>query len=257
VAGRYDRPGGPFAPHSGSQYVYSGISDVSYKRLTRTITVPAGGATLSFWSSRDTEADWDHFFVEAHHPGQDDWTTLPDTNGNTTDATGLSCPEGWRELHPFLDHYQTFVPGDETTEPSCTPTGTTGSWNASSGTSGGWQQWTVDLSAYAGGEVEVALAYVSDWSTQGLGVFIDDIEVSTGEGSTDFETDTGGWEVTGPPEGSAPNTTDFHVTTAAGFPEAAVVATEDTLYMGFGIEGITDAATREEVLGRAVDYLLR
>ena len=52
---RYDKPGGPFDPHTGEQYVYSQIADVSYKRLTREIAVPAGGATLSFWTSYDTE----------------------------------------------------------------------------------------------------------------------------------------------------------------------------------------------------------
>ena len=34
-AARYDKPGGPFDPHTGTQYVYSQIADVSYKRLTR------------------------------------------------------------------------------------------------------------------------------------------------------------------------------------------------------------------------------
>jgi hypothetical protein len=257
VAAGYDRPGGPYAPHSGEQYVYSNIADVSYKRLTRTIDVPAEGANLSFWVSHATELDWDYFFVEARHPGQDDWTTLPDANGHTTQSTGSSCVEsgGWRTLHPHLDRYQT---RDASTEPpTCTPTGTTGTWNAASGPSNGWQQWSVDLSAYAGGQVEISLAYASDWGTQGLGVFLDDIEVSTGQGSTDFEADLGGWEVTGPPEGSGPNANDFARITAAGFPEAAVVATDDTLYMGFGLEGITDAATRAAVMGRAVDYLLR
>ena len=92
MAGRYDRPGGPFDPHSGSQYVYSQIADISYKRLTRTITVPSGGASLSFWVSHDTEVEWDHFFVEARTPGQEDWTTLPDANLHTTQSTGQSCP---------------------------------------------------------------------------------------------------------------------------------------------------------------------
>ena len=97
------------------------------------------------------------------------------------------------------------------------------------------EQWTVDLSAYAGGSVEVSIAYISDWATQGLGVFVDDIEVSTGEGSTSFEAgDTGGWEITGPPPGSAPNPNDFIITTAAGFPEAAVAATPHSLLTGFG-----------------------
>ena len=40
---RYDKPGGPFEPHTGDHYVYSQIADVSYKRLTREIPVPAGG----------------------------------------------------------------------------------------------------------------------------------------------------------------------------------------------------------------------
>ena len=36
-----------------------------------------GEPRLSFWTSFDTEADWDFLFVEAHTVGQDDWTTLP------------------------------------------------------------------------------------------------------------------------------------------------------------------------------------
>ena len=78
----------------------------SYKRLTRTIAVPAGGGNLSFWVTRDTEPAWDHFFVEARHSGGTDWTTLPDANGHTSADTGNSCPY-WLPIHPFLTHYQT------------------------------------------------------------------------------------------------------------------------------------------------------
>jgi hypothetical protein len=255
VAAKYDRPGGPFDPHTGNFYVYSQIADISYKRLMHTINVPAGGATMSFWTSFDTEADWDHVFVEVHTVGQDNWTTLPDQNNHTSQATGESCKQensgGWRTLHPFLDHYQT-----QSGPSDCTPTGTTGSWNAASGSSGGWQQWSVDLSGYAGQQVEVSISYASDWATQGLGVFVDDIEVSTGEGTTSFEGGLDGWVVSGPPPGSAPNGNNFDRTTAAGFPEAAVVATKDTVYMGFGFEGITGAATRNDVMGRVMAYLL-
>ncbi|MEU0878593.1 M14 family zinc carboxypeptidase [Lentzea sp. NPDC005914] len=251
VAAAWDRPGGPFAPHFGDYYMYSQISDVSYKRLTRTITVPAGGAQMSFWTSYDTEAAWDHLFVEARTAGGTNWTTLPDTNGHTTNATGESCPAGWRDLHPQLDHYQTLNP-----DGTCSPTGTTGSWNAASGGSGGWQQWNVDLTAYAGSQVEVSIAYASDWATQGLGVFVDDVAVTTGEGTTSFESGLDGWAATGPPAGSAPNGNNFIRTTAAGFPEGAVVKTADTLYFGFGFEGITSAATRNTVMARSMQYLL-
>jgi hypothetical protein len=68
AAARYDKPGGPFDPHTGTQYVYSQIADVSYKRLTREVAVPAGGGSMTFWTSYDTEPAWDHLFVEARTP---------------------------------------------------------------------------------------------------------------------------------------------------------------------------------------------
>jgi hypothetical protein len=40
-------------------------------------------------------------------------------------------------------------------------------------------------------------AYASDWSFRGLGVFVDDIEGSTGEGTTSFETGMDGWTTPG------------------------------------------------------------
>ena len=224
---------------------------MSYDVQNERFAPPAGTSIVRVRRLYDTEADWDHLIVEARVPGQDDWTTLP--SEHTTSSTGESCPAGWRELHPHLDHYQTVI--DAT---SCEPSGSTGTWNAASGNSGGWQQWNVDLSLYqTEGQVEVSIGYVSDWATQGLGVFVDDIVVSSGGGTTSFENgDTGGWEVTGPPEGSAPNPNNFIITTAAGFPEAAVVATPRSLLSGFGFEGITDAGTRADWMGRALDHLL-
>jgi hypothetical protein len=44
-----------------------------------------------------------------------------------------------------------------------------GQWNAFTGNSQGWRDWTVDLSAYAGKRVEVAISVITDWGTLGLG----------------------------------------------------------------------------------------
>jgi len=255
AAARYNRPGGPFDPKTGNSYVYSQIADVSYKRMTKTFTVPAGGGNMTFWTSFNTEPDWDHLFVEIHTAGQNNWTTLPDANGHTTQATGESCKAensgGWRTLHPWLDHYQTQVGAS-----TCNPVGTSGAWNAASGDSHGWQQWRMNLNAYAGQSVEVSISYASDWATQGLGVFIDDVTLPDGT-STSFETSLDGWTMPGQPAGSAPNANDFIRTNATGFPEGAVVATDDTLYMGFGLEGIRTQAQRNAVMGRSMNYLLR
>ena len=248
---RWSKPGGPFDPHTGQQFVYSQIADVSYKRLTRTVSVPAGGGSLDFWTSFDTEGAWDFVFVEARTPGGDDWTTLPDANGHTSQETGDSCASGWRELHPQLDHYQTF---DEATE-TCTPTGTTGVWHAASGNSAGWQDWSVDLAAWAGSDVELSITYASDWGTQNLGAFVDDVTYPD-QTTTSFETGLDGWTTPGAPSGSAANANDWVATDASGFPVGATITTPDSLLMGFGFEGIATPAARNEVMGRALEHLL-
>ena len=106
----------------------SQAADSSYKRLMRTIDVPAGGATVGFTITRDTEADWDFAFVEAHTVGSDDWTTLPDENGHTTDDTGYSCLL-WPDLHPFIT--TTTRPSTRPPRPA-TPTNGDGEWWAAS-----------------------------------------------------------------------------------------------------------------------------
>jgi hypothetical protein len=206
-------------PRTGTHYMGSQVASLSYKRLSRTISVPTEGAELSFWVSRDTEPNWDFFFVEAHTAGLDDWTTLPDLQGNTSQDTGFVCPF-WLQLHPFLEHYQS---PDESGN-ACVPSGTTGQWWAATGSSDGWEQWTVDLSAWADRQVEVSLTYASDDIIQADGVFVDDVETTTGEGSTSFEDDADpmdGWVVPGAPEGSEPNPNDWLRGTVEDFPPAA------------------------------------
>jgi hypothetical protein len=84
-------------------------------------------------------------------------SSLPPDESRSSPArrgwTGKS-PAG-DELHPFITHYQ---------GPACKSTGTTGDWNAATGSSQGWSEWSVDLSAYARQQVEVSIAYVSDWA---------------------------------------------------------------------------------------------
>jgi len=94
-------------------------------------------------------------------------------------------------------------------------------------------------------------------------VFIDDIVVSTGEGSTSFEDDADpmdGWVVSGAPQDAdgfeGPNANDWDRRGGFGIKEGASVTTPSSVYLGFGFEGISGAATRAEVIDRIVDYLL-
>lgn len=194
------------SPQSGSALAWSQAGDSSYKRLSRTLSVPETGARLAFSTRRLTEPGADFFFVEARKAGTEDWTTLRDRNGHTVQNTGLSCP-AWLSVHPFLAHYQS-----GTGEGRCRPGGTTGVWWAASGASTGWEEWEVDLAEYAGQDVEIALTYASDDAVQGDGVFLDDIVVDGAAGSTSFEDDGDrfdGWTVAGPPAGSPVNANDW------------------------------------------------
>ncbi|HSJ46734.1 MAG TPA: M14 family zinc carboxypeptidase [Euzebyales bacterium] len=245
----------PFEPVAGEWQVATDHDDQAYKRLARTIDLTgASTASVDFTTSYRIETDWDYFFVEVHPVGSDDWTTLSDENGHTAQGTGQSCTSGWAaQLHPFLDHYQTL-----NADGTCSPTGTTGEWHAATGPSDGVEQWSIDLSAYAGQQVEVSLTYATDWGTGDLGVFVDDLSVTV-DGSTiaetSFEEDLGGWEVIGAPEGSAPNPGDWE-RVGVLYEVGAAVTTEDTILHGFGFEGIDAAEQREEVMRRSMRYLI-
>jgi hypothetical protein len=261
---KLDRPPA-FDPPEGTGYAYSQRADGGYKRLTRTIDLSsvtaAQAPALQFQASWDTEPDFDYVFVEAHTVGQEDWTTLPDTNGNTSQDTGAGCPDDdpfWLQLHPFLTHYITR--SGTTGAFECAPTGTSGAWNAATGNSAGWQDWNVDLSAYAGKQVEVSITYQQDPAVSGLGVFVDDTKVVTSGGTLDaegFETagDLGPWTPTGPPEGSPGNANNWIQTGSVGFVDGPGVATGDTLYWGYGLEGVTGADSRAQLMRDALGYL--
>jgi hypothetical protein len=196
------------APRTGTRYAVSQQADSSYKRLSRVIDVPADGARLGFWISRNTETEFDFAFVEAHTVGKNDWTTLPDVNGHTSRDPGFSCFT-WQRIHPFLRHYQT-AGGQR----GCTSRGTTGVWRAATGSTDHWEHWVVDLDRYAGTSVQVSITYASDNLVQYGGVAVDDIHVSTGQGTTSFESDGNvldGWTVPGPPRGTDGNANDWIV----------------------------------------------
>jgi hypothetical protein len=257
----FDRPPA-FDPPTGTHYAFSQAADDSYKRLSQTVDLTGkAAASLSFKASFDAEPDWDYLFVEAHTVGQDDWTTLADVNGNTSNdmAANQSCPQiPILEEHPFLAHYLTFHPAAGEDAAYCTSGGTSGPFNAATGNSGGFQPMEFDLSAFAGKQVEISISYVSDEGFQGLGVFLDDAKI-TADGATltetSFEDGLGGWATPGAPEGSSANPNDWISSESVGYIDGPGVATKDTLYWGFGLEGVTGADARATLVKDAMSYL--
>ncbi|MFC8171663.1 M14 family zinc carboxypeptidase [Streptomyces sp. NPDC057325] len=256
-AGDYPGVRTPFEPAEGTTFAAVKHADDTWARLARTVDltgVPAGAKPrLDFQVSHDTEPGYDNLVVEAHTVGQDDWTTLPDTNGGTSAEPPADCGEGYYVRgHPFLAHYLTVG------EDGCAATGTTGSWNAFTGPSNGWRQASVDLSAWAGRKVELSLSYVSDPGTGETGAFVDDVRLVTGTTTEaeGFETSLGAWSTPGAPAGSPGNGSDW-TRSGALFHSWAAVTTRDTVLLGFGLEHVPGTAERARLLGRALKALHR
>jgi Zinc carboxypeptidase/Immune inhibitor A peptidase M6 len=245
-------PGSPYAPVEGEQYAGAVHADGSYMRLTKTVTVPATGtAQLQFQLSINTEQRYDHVIVEAHTPGQDNWTTLPDLNGGTTTARPEECsdPGFLLQLHPFLRHY--FGGAD------CSGPGTSGEWNSFTGSTDGWQQAAFDLTGFRG-PVELSITYVTDPATGGVGAFVDDTRIVFGGTVAEadgFEGATSTWTVSDQPAGSPPNSNNWEIgPRLLNF--YAGTSTEDTVLLGFGLEQLSSNAERADLVRRALGGLI-
>jgi hypothetical protein len=241
----------PYAPVEGSKYAGALHQDSSYMRLSKTVDLTsASAAELAFQLSTSTEGGYDHVIVEAHTVGQDNWTTLAEKNGATTTDPPAECePDGFLlQMHPFLAHYLGGA--------GCASGGSSGEWNSFTGSTDGWKQVAFDLASFLGDEVEVSITYVTDPATGGIGAFVDDTKVTV-DGTTDadgFEGDTS-WTVGGPPAGSPPNAGNWNIAeklvTAFGG-----VSTDDSLLLGFGLEQLSDDASRKDLIDQALSGLI-
>jgi hypothetical protein len=260
LAASFDRPPS-FDPRTGARYAVASNDDGGYQRLRKTVDLTgATAADLSFEVSYDTEATYDYLIVEAHHVGQDDWTTLPDANGHTATDVGSSCDINWDTLHPFLAHYQTNLDKDQAAgHEDCTASGTTGTWNAATGNSGGYERWKIDLGAYAGARVELSISYIQDFATAGLGVFVDDATVTTDGVASDqssFEDGLGGFVAGPPPPGSEGGTQhQWTSRTTVGYVDGPGISTPRSVYWGFGLEGVRGADSRAALMAGAMRHL--
>jgi hypothetical protein len=246
----------PYGPVEGTRYAAAVHQDGSYMRLARTIDLTgvaaAAAPALEFQLSFNTEGGYDNVIVEAAPSGTDAWTTLPEAGGLTRTAPPAECEAGFLlEMHPFLTHYLTA--GDP-----CASTGTTGSWNAITGTSDGWRPVSFDLSAYAGQAVDVKISYVTDPAGGGIGAFVDDTRVTAGGAVLDadgFEGATSLWTIEGAPAGSDANQGDFVYSTEL-VQLSASVTTGDSVLLGYGVEQLATPADRADVVGRIMSHLL-
>ena len=258
-----DGVAGAFEPFDGTQVHVLAAAPTSPTSGSRgRSTCPAGGATLTFQTSYDLETDFDYLFVEAHTARR---RRLDDAARRQRQHLDRHRDQLHRRAGPRTSTRSSTTTRRSNADGTCSPTGNSGSppgeWNAATGRSAGWEHvGDRPLRLRRAGRSRSRSRYASDPGVQGVNAFVDDVQVSTGEGTTSFEDDADpldGWDVPGAPEGSPPNPNDWERTGSVGFEEGAVVSTDDSLFFGFGFEGVSTTAQRNELLGRSIELPAR
>jgi immune inhibitor A len=155
----------PEDAHSGLYTFWSNRGDESDMTLTRSFDFSehSGPLTFTYWTWYDIEEDFDYAYLLASEDG-DTWQILFTPSGTGDDPTGSNYGWGY------------------------------------TGTSGGgprWVQESVDISEFAGKEVQLRFEYITDAAVNGEGLLLDDVGIPETEYFTDFEDDDGGWQAAG------------------------------------------------------------
>jgi hypothetical protein len=152
----------PQSPYSGDYYLWSNKGDEADMILTKSFdfTAHEGPITLTYWTWYDLEEDYDYVYLEGSEDGEA-WDILITPSGTAEDLSGNSYGWGYN------------------------------------GATNGWIKESVDLSEYAGKEVQIRFEYVTDAVAVGEGMLIDDIAIPEIGYFSDFEEGLDGWETEG------------------------------------------------------------
>jgi len=128
-------------PYAGSAFYYSGSGALLDTTMLRTVTLPSNAPTLSAQVQYDIEEDWDYAYV-----------IVVDNGTAHIVPTNLS-----RTTNPNDQNFGYGITGSTSFE---------------------WVTLTADLSAFAGKTVQVGFWYWTDPFTNGLGLLVDDIQIT-------------------------------------------------------------------------------
>ena len=153
----------PTRPNSGRYAFWGHRNDESDTNMTHAFDLTGlTKATLKYSTWFELEKDYDFAYLEVSTDNGANWTILKTPSGTDNNTTGANF--GW---------------------------GYTG--NSGGGDSGAWVNETVDLTPYAGKQIQLRFEYITDPAVNWPGIMIDDISIPELQYSTDFEKDAGGW----------------------------------------------------------------
>jgi len=164
--------------YSGTYEWYSGAEAWAWRSFYQTFAIPAGGATLEFMTYYEIEGDWDYGYVEVYDQDTGEWYTL-DASGTVDNV-------------PFAqDNLNTPVEREPTTYEAA------GRWHAFTGYSGGWVPISMDLTPFAGHDIDLYFTTWQDGAFTLQMMYVDDISIAEIGFSDDVEAGEDGWTTTG------------------------------------------------------------
>jgi immune inhibitor A len=135
-------------PVSGEWEYFGGNGDeADHQMVTEVDLTNASNATLDFDAWYKIEEDWDFAMVQVSTDSGTTWQSLSTTNTKST-----LVEDGYPEIKENLPGY--------------------------TGSSNGWIHETVDLSQYAGQEIQLQFRYMTDWGSNLEGFFVDNVKVT-------------------------------------------------------------------------------
>lgn len=165
-------------PHSGSEMWYSSADqDWADARLTRSIDDVPANAEFSMWNNYIIEEDWDFGFIEVSADGGKTWSEqkVYDDAGKV-----VSTDDGYHDPNGRLKDFG-------------------GKKYGLTGSTDGWRHDHIDLSAYAGQNIQLRLRQATDAAFEERNWFADDFAL-TSAGATvwsdDVENGDNGWTAT-------------------------------------------------------------
>ena len=164
--------------YSGTYEWYSQADAWAWRSLYQTFTVPATGATLNFMTHFNIEDDWDYGYVEVHDLTTGEWYTL--------NATGTV---------DYVAHAQDNPNTPDDREPTAYEAA--GRWFAFTGSSGGWVPVSMDLTPFAGDDIDLYFTIWQDGAFTLDNMYVDDISIPELGFFDDVEAGEDGWTTTG------------------------------------------------------------
>lgn len=164
--------------YSGTYEWYSDAEAWAWRSFYQTFSVPVTGATLNFMTYFEIEDDWDYGYVEVYDQDTGEWYTL--------DAAGTV-------------NYVAYSQDNPNTPDEREPTAydAAGRWHAFTGISGGWMPVSMELTPFAGHDIDLYFTTWQDGAFTLQMMYVDDIAIPEIGFFDDVEYGEDGWTTTG------------------------------------------------------------